>query len=349
MKAIIFIDTREAVLAGVNNAGEYTIEFDPADLSQPQRDELAESSFRKSQVFIAYKGIGLSDEFTGGVQPNIDTLRNTLDARIAARKEKAAEEAEKKAKEAEINSKKIQEWSDSSPENRIEYVTKEWSRYEGRYWRIKWPFTEYPYDRESETRKAAETNPIILEAIEDAESLAFWKNLEEEIDDMREKRLSEEKERLEKAEAEAKKQRTVEQIAAWVAAHGTEDQKARLADNFLAEYEIEYNIRQQAYADLDKFPRYKKLKSKDVCTCDYEYGDINFRVKEADSLTASDYATLQAIKSAAPKDAQIETRIHIGKCEDCESTAARIGFMVRITVGEFSFSREYGTGNDDQE
>lgn len=348
MKAIIFIDTKEAMLAGVNNTGEYTIEFNPAELSHPQRDELAKSNFRDNETFIAYKIIGLLDQFTGGVQPDIDTLRNTLDARIAARKEKAEEEALEKTKEAEINLKNIEEWSASDAENRIEYVTAGWARYGGRQWRIKWPCTRPTYNDEDETRKAAKNNPLILEAIEDAESLVFWKNLEDAIDDMRKEKLSEEKERLEEAEAEAKKQRIVEQIAAWVAAHGTKDQKDRLADNLLPKEEIINAIRTQAYVNLDEFPRYKKLKASDFCTCDYEYGDnIYYETEEADSLNASDYATLQAIKSAAPKDAQIEPRIHIGKCEDCESTATRIGFMVRITVGEFNFSREYGT--DDQE
>jgi hypothetical protein len=348
MKAIIFIDTKEAMLAGVNNTGEYTIEFNPAELSHPQRDELANSNFGDNRAFIAYKGIGLSGEFTGGTQPDIDTLRSTLNARIIARKAKETEEAETKAKETEINLSKIKEWVASNPENRVECTTKGWTRDRSMQWYVKWPHTRYPYNDEEETRKAAKTNPAILEAIEDAESLVFWQNLENELGDMRKARLNEEKERFEKAEAEAKKQRTVEQIAAWVAAHGTDSQKYRLTDNLLPKEEIIDAIRTQAYANLDEFPRYRKLKASNFCTCDYEYGDnIYYETEEADSLNADDYATLQAIKSAAPKDAQIETRIHIGKCEDCESTATRIGFMVRITVGEFNFSREYGT--DDQE
>ena len=50
---------------------------------------------------------------------------------------------------------------------------------------------------------------------------------------------------------------------------------------------------------------------------------------------------VKVLRGLAP-DAVVEPRVHIGECEQCESEIERTGFMVRITVGEFEFSREYG-------
>lgn len=57
-------------------------------------------------------------------------------------------------------------------------------------------------------------------------------------------------------------------------------------------------------------------------------------------LTKKADAKKEAEKEADAKT--VELRIHTGESEDCENTVHRTGFMVRMTVGEFAFSREYG-------
>ncbi|MFZ3047159.1 MAG: hypothetical protein WA151_14705 [Desulfatirhabdiaceae bacterium] len=100
MKAKIFIDQDAALKAGVNNFGGYVIEFDPADLTQAQRDELATCTFRDS-VYDTNSLIGVN--FKSAIPyPNLEALVSVIEARIAY-KAKRAEEEKAKAKEAYQN------------------------------------------------------------------------------------------------------------------------------------------------------------------------------------------------------------------------------------------------------
>jgi len=134
------------------------------------------------------------------------------------------------------------------------------------------------------------------------------------------------------------------QIEIWTLANGTKSQKERLAAGLLPESEIVDAIRSATYAPLDKFPRFKKLKTTDVCNDDSGWGDheVNFSVEDANSLTADEFVVLKNLQNVAPKNSVITPRIHTAECSDCGNTVTRLGFMVKIQVGELSFSREYG-------
>jgi hypothetical protein len=61
-------------------------------------------------------------------------------------------------------------------------------------------------------------------------------------------------------------------------------------------------------------------------------------------MTADQFAMLKKIKAAAPVNSEVEARKHTGVCSDCDDAdvVERIGFMVRLNVAGFEFSREYG-------
>jgi len=163
------------------------------------------------------------------------------------------------------------------------------------------------------------------------------------IKDALKKRQAEEtaKAEAEKKAAEEKAQRKTAQIVKWVKNHGTRSQKDRLKENLLPETEIIDAIRSETYAPLDEWPRYKKLTASDVCDCEYEYCDVDFDVADKELATKEEFSQFQEIKKLMPK-AIVELREHTGESKNCKNTIHRTGFMVRMTVGEFEFSREKG-------
>jgi len=346
MKAIIFVSAKAALLEGLDNQGEDTIEFNPADLTEEQRAALAKCSDLKDGMFVLPKAHPVS-------KPDIDALRQILDFEISVTKEQQAKDLQR----TEMAIAKFKEWAKGQPEKT---VTKHYDT-----WGVELPYIGYAdtvkevLGLQNNPRRSDEgllldylvkDNADIKDAYEDAKSLAFWLNLEDNIDQMiRDKKIrtnaeeyKREQEAL-KAEAIAKEQRKVNQIKAWVEANGTENQKLRYKDGFLPDQEIIDAIRAEVYAPLDVFNRYKKLTKSDVCEGEDEYDrhDVSFDVEDAEHLSADQYDALLKIKEAIPT-ATIEPRIHTAKCDDCETEVTRIGFMVRLTVGDFEFSREYG-------
>lgn len=334
-----------ALLAGSNITGKQMIEFDPAELTQSQREELAKSEMkdgiwqadacRDGRNYLRYYGKTIS-------VADIDALRSVLDERIAEREKKAGEEKAKAEKLAAEIDAACQAFIAAPVEKRL-YVSRSSPI---KIFGITTSSFDFPYgcDREAEIAK----RPGGQAALDEAKTGATRLNAEAERDHAeivaRNKATAEAKA---KAEAEAA-DRKAAQIAAWVEAHGTENQKARHKDGLLPDNEIIDAIRSEAYTGLKGFPRYDKMKASDVCEGydDYDgdthYHDVDFDVETADTLTADQYDRLQEIKKAAPKDATVEARIHTGKCDECETEEARIGFMVRVKVGELDFSREYG-------
>lgn len=145
------------------------------------------------------------------------------------------------------------------------------------------------------------------------------------------------------------------QLDAAVAKYGTPSQKARWKDGVLDNDEAAALIEAAAFAVLDSFSVYKKLTKTDLkdhsdeCTAEqygYEPG-VAWKVTEEDvTLNESEYERYSQIRSAM-QNAKVEhtltLRRHSGecKCDDCFASITRAGVRVRITIGEFSFSREY--------
>jgi hypothetical protein len=161
----------------------------------------------------------------------------------------------------------------------------------------------------------------------------------------------EKNERLASERAERRKA----QIDAWVAEHGDENQQARHAVRLLPEDEVLYGMRADAFAALNEFPRYAKLTKAEVYS---EFGievysgeddyapKVEFSAADATSATAEEFATLQMIQHAttigriAKLNPRATLREHTGEVDDY-GKVSRKSVLVELTVGEFTFSREY--------
>lgn len=163
----------------------------------------------------------------------------------------------------------------------------------------------------------------------------------------------EQKKRDEARQKEAATQARQHQIARWVEKHGTPNQKARWREGLLPEDEVLDAIREDAFRDLE-VPRYRRLRASDVCDEvpePYDYHRREFSVERAKALSASQYEQLRRVREAAeqahePAAVSVEPRVHIGECQTCDQEVKRVGFLVKITVGEFEFSREYGMNEE---
>ena len=340
MKTIITIRESDALAAGINNQGEYLIEFDPADLTQEQREELLhseQSSFNNKYEWMANKGDSPGPYYDVSnivkpVRPDLETLKALLDARIIRRVEVLAKIEKEKQTKTDNDLKNIEKWM-SNPEKCVSYDYRDVSVKMKRIY-LNWDAKNY-YN----------TVPGFEDAIEDAKSLIFWQNLELDIAKTIKDKEKDRKEAEEDAVDAATATRKTNQISGWVFEHGTQSQKDRLEENLLPETEIIDGIRSKTYAPLDEWPRHDKLKTSDICSCEYEHCEVDFDVDEKESATEEEFEQLQKIKELMP-GATVELREHTGESEDCKNTVRSTGFMVRMTVGEFEFSREYGLKTD---
>lgn len=359
MKAIINIDKKVALLAGVNNFGDYEIEFDPADLTPEQREELLLSETKSSTgdyllklpSFKRWDGYQWFNSYTSEwspivdkympkpIHPDLDTMKRMLDARIIIRREIQSFEEDKKTKDeaekAEKKAAKIAEFLDTPSKDlfRVAYNYSDdtpkkcvWKDEfgSGSTGSIDW--FQRNYGCPEVDAKIAEVEALFPAAMEVA-----WKNYNA---------LQAEKDRK-AAEKQALK-------AEWVSKYGTDDMKERFEAGVLPEDELFDVVRDHLYAPLNDFPRYQKMKKSDICEADeYEYEShrVSYKTEDLTEMTADQFAMMKKIKAAAQEGAVIEARKHVGVCADCgndEGYLKRVGFMVRVTVGEFEFSREYG-------
>lgn len=359
MKAIINIDKKVALLAGVNNFGEYEIEFDPADLTPEQREELLLSETKGStgDYLLKLPSLKMWDSnswctgYRGGewspivdkympkpTSPGLESMKQMLDARIIIRKEIQAFEEDKKAKgeaeQAEKKAAKIAEFLDTPAEKlfRVDYASDLAPK--GCVWigdfgighsgSIGW--FQRNYGCPEVDAKIAEVEALFPAAMETA-----WEKYNA---------LQAEKDRK-AAEEQALK-------AEWVSQYGTDDMKERFEAGVLPEDELLDVVRDHLYAPLNDFPRYQKMKKGDICEADeneYEDHRVSYKTEDLTEMTADQFAMMKKIKAAAPEGAVIEARKHVGVCADCpddDGYLERVGFMVRVAVGDFEFSREYG-------
>lgn len=166
--------------------------------------------------------------------------------------------------------------------------------------------------------------------------------------DRRNRVLAENKRRDEAAEAqkrveqERKAAAKRQQIAAWVAEKGTESQRKRQNAELLDEQEVIDAMRDEAFASLANFSLYEKLHRVDVeHTDDCQWSEnVEFSAENAFATEAT-FAQLEQMQALLP-GATITTRRHTAQCESCKAETVRDSLLVKITVGEFEFTRDYG-------
>jgi len=332
-KIKINVDQATAIRMGKSEYGEFTIEINPGELTPAQRETLAACDYdsgripRPQHYRYHLPSVG---------EATLETAKILLDA-LAAEKIRIAEK-EKTERE--------------------EKIKKALSLPMDAFWMFpSWPAVKDRYHFRDYEIAGVKEDPRIIDLVTKVKAKIAELNAERDINEAgynkekaaRDKADAEEKaekERL-KAEKEAGKQR---QIAAWVAAHGTDNQKKRAALNLLPREEVVDAMRAAAFAPLDEFPRYEKLTPQDVpCWCS-EYDDdaphAKFSTEDAETATADQFDLLERIQTLLPA-AQVTLRVHRGWCTECETpddedgNVERYSIRVAITVGAFNFTREY--------
>lgn len=329
MKVWVNVDRKKAILAGRNEEGWKLVEVDMGKLSQEEREYVAGRDYNRHN----------SSDYAQEVGGSIAVA--TEEATIQCIREQSVflkESVEKKKKEIteKINvilSKTVEEYLYCG------YITYNNKSFSG------WNYSKYAL--EVDGKKSTDQRVIgLIEKIEkevDARNEVIYQDLlKEEAED----KAKEELKAVEKA-------RQDEQIRAWVAERGTENQKKRYEINLLPRSEVIDAIRDEAYTALNDYKRYEKMGASDICTCeekyDYETGhptsfEVNFEVRGATEATAEEYAAMEkiaeTIKKARPA-AVITLMDHVETGDNCENSVTWKSVKVEIEVGTFCFSREY--------
>lgn len=356
MNAAIFIEETQALLAGRNEWGNIIIDFNPADLNQAQREELA----RCDKVYLPKKAIGDQEHFfspnyrhdgLSTIKPAVadfETLELLLNDRIENRAKREKEKIEKEIQIAKTNVERIEQWAAQPIENCI--VSRQ-NIINARKLGIIWP-SIINFSNEATTREYAKNHPHVAERIEDIESLIFW----EWADLKAMEAFKARKQRQERIETEQAAQQWIEekekQLSQWVLEHGTENQKARFKEGFLSYTEITDCIRKQVFLPLANEPRFQKITADqvrkfcdndDYSECYNESHKIEFSTHEKEKLTATEFDRLVYLRKLIPS-ATVTVKTHEGFCtvEDCPAKLERLSYHVEIKVGALTLSREYG-------
>lgn len=325
MEAQIKITKTAAIKAGKDMAGVHRVDFDPADLTQGQRDELAKL-VRGDEVVVEIGQVPIPDQVTA------ETLKSILDVRIAEVEKRRREATKRAIEEAALKIKAWDEWLGS--EEKLVY--------RGGEWRADCPSTHIT----SELSHNLPKDHVFWNKLRWVEAVReeFEAKAEELNAEQRKERDAAAEQR--QAERRAAEQRRDLEIKSWVQLLGDENMKGRLQEGLLGEDEVLDLVRDHVYRPLDDFPRYKKLRASDFeCDCPCE-----FECKTVDPLlSAEEYTALLSLRQAAEHlktahgaEISVEPRRHVCTCTCCEDDVRRLGVMVRARIGELEFSREYG-------
>lgn len=137
-----------------------------------------------------------------------------------------------------------------------------------------------------------------------------------------------------------------EQLNAWIAAKGTDNQKKRYALGLLPDEEILDSICSEAFKVLEPFPRYEYLEDLDkiCCTCEYETCNVDVWDETSTDLTAEQFeifdAIVKEIQSVHPT-ASVVAWDNVRESEDCENTLVTKYAEVSLDIGVLHLIREY--------
>lgn len=221
-----------------------------------------------------------------------------------------------------------------------------------------------------EVQRKAEMNAKISKAVDDflvdpaqratiytnSVGVAFWDVKPEhpryaELRAEAEKRVDADKAAKEKDERE-RTEAKAQQVAAWVAVHGDDNQKARYAAGLFPETEALKAIEATAWEPLLDFPLFAEIEKSEVraecdddCVCSSGYNNckVTCDTIDAPSADASEWDSLTAIRAALP-NAEISLKEVSCACTDNDCKTGEITrryFYAKIVVGAFTFTRKF--------
>lgn len=154
------------------------------------------------------------------------------------------------------------------------------------------------------------------------------------------------------AREQAAAQAKADYLDAWLAAHGSEDQRERHAEGLLPTDELMTAVEDWAFAGLGDTPRYQRIGADDVAALfddepEVDVDDITCRAGDADEATPAQWAALKALRArlVADETATVTLRQHRcwwdrrAKSDDPE--VVRYGLLVRVRRGPLVLEREF--------
>ena len=367
------VDQKAAVLAGQKFFGAVETTVDPAALTEEQRQELSQQCGIDRGVFELNRYQSDVGDLTLGTRDDAHIV-TLLDARIQVRREKEAQKQKERDEtsarcaallagparveilEKIVRGQKIRYVFPDSIQNAEEW----WADHQAEF------IVEMDIIRIRDERKKreqdAETACIVAERA--AQVLAAgvegllkndggtWVHTEyiggASLSTWQERNASDVVNLIAQANAEAgrrndaEKQARIDLIDAWVAGKGTENQKGRHALGLLPQDEVLDAMRDEVFEALESFPRYEKIKKKDLEHAEYcDIRGITCDVSDAAALTAEQYDQFAAIQKAAPQGAHSAALEHECECSECDAKLTRTSARVGVTIGAFTFTREY--------
>jgi hypothetical protein len=160
-----------------------------------------------------------------------------------------------------------------------------------------------------------------------------------------------------RAETEAAAERRERQLADEVRDFMDDNALGRYRMGVLPEEEILDSMRARIFAPLEGLPRYRKLhladlEHEDGCyswTAEATDGDsLTCEVERATDMTSAEAERFWAIDEVARAIAltgltvEVTPLAHRCSCDHCHAEAIRLSAQVKVTVGELTFTREYG-------
>lgn len=336
MKASIHVNQKEALKAGHDEYGKIVISFGPTELTQEERDELTKSKINKQDEIETNYNLPWEQNISGYIetnipavcQANITTLQAIIQHRIRLRVEVTKkQETEKKEYDAKKHAARA---AAIAVIKKMEY---------------KEICSKYDLRKDHNNVHANDTYGELLktcEVLKDKQrGYLGWKEEINKAKAVAEKQAKA-KEQAKAEETDRIAKEKAAQISAWVADHGTENQKKRKELDLLEDDEVINKLREEKFALLAGYKRYEKLNAYDVCKCVERYEDncdVDFDAYDC-KATSEEFDEMQEMQKLVP-DAKITIREHEGTSEDCENKVTRKSLHIAIKAGAFNFSREY--------
>ena len=331
------VDMREAIRQGKSEHGWTVFEIDPAEFTERQRDALATCRMSYNRE-------------DGKSLPSPQEDYTLTEASVPLVIGEATVETAKRILDACAN--RIDELKEKKRREREERIAKILADPPEKILRTKFGYASLDTDMLS----SVIDDERLTAKIEEAKALAERINEKQQAHDEQRKMLDEENKRKEaerKAEkerlAEERRQRRNQQIADWVADNGTENQKGRYALGLLPRKEIIDAMRDEAFSAASGFALYEEITIDQVpCDCYERQADnLELECNPAQHVTAEQFEIMKGLMFALP-NATIKPMENVGYCSGCNKdgepgSIIRISFLASITVGEFTFEREYAS------
>lgn len=134
----------------------------------------------------------------------------------------------------------------------------------------------------------------------------------------------------------------------WIIRNGTDNQRERLFVDLLPWKEAFETVEEHFFQSLKNVPRYRRFEPSEVpCECTTEFKcEPKFQSVDAAELTADEWDQFAKIKGAAPA-ATFQFREHRAKCVTATQPKIRRGVIVKFTLGQLTFKREFALTFDE--